>query len=353
MSSRRTALASGLALAAAALGLACSEAVEPATVDLPHTPAPEGASAVAAEVRVGPEVEWASGAIASARHTVVSSRVLARIEEVRVTAGSTVAEGDVVVVLDARDLRARVDEADEALRSARARQDLAERERKRIEALFAEGVAAQSALDRARSQLDAARADVSGRAAALEQARAALSFSSLRAPVGGRVVDRLAERGDTATPGTPLLRIYDPASLRVEVPVRESLAVGLALGQELDVEVPSLPLAARGAIEEIVPFADPGARTLLVKVGFRARDERILAGMFARVAIPSGTARRIVVPRSAVREVGQLRYVDVAVGDDASERRLVTLGAEEPPDQVEVLSGVREGERVWAAPSSR
>ncbi|MCA9513066.1 MAG: efflux RND transporter periplasmic adaptor subunit, partial [Myxococcales bacterium] len=213
-------------------------------------------------------------------------------------------------------------------------------------------VASRSQLDRASAALHAARAAVSAREAALDQARTALSFSSLRAPVGGRVVDRLAERGDTATPGAPLLRIYDPSSLRVEVPVRESLAVSLRLGQELDVEIPALPLAARGAIEEIVPFADPGARTLLVKVGFRARDERVLAGMFARVAVPSGTARRVLVPRDAVHAIGQLRFVDVAAGDDAAERRLVTVGPDEPPDRVEVLSGLRAGERVWTRPAA-
>ena len=131
------------------------------------------------------------------------------------------------------------------------------------------------------------------------------------------MVDRLAEPGDTAVPGQPLLRIYDPSLLRVEVPVRESLAVDLRLGQALPVEVPALESRLDGTVDELVPFAEPGARTLLVKVRLPRTESRLVAGMYARVADAEGRL----------------------------ERRLVTTG-ERLGDEIEVLSGLREGERV-------
>jgi len=325
----------------------CEERVAPGQVDVAN-PQVAGGEAVVREV-TEPAVEWASGEVASARHAAVASRVLARIEDVRVRAGSAVAEGDALVVLDARDLRARVGEAGEALRSSEARLELAEREHARAEELVRTGVVAQRRLDEATSELRSARADVAGRREALEQARTAASFAEIRSPVSGRVVDRLAEPGDTAVPGRPLLRIYDPTLLRVEAPVRESLAVGLRVGEPLRVDVPALGEPVEGRIDEIVPFAERGARTLLVKVSLPRTDYRLFAGMFARVAIPAGERRRLLVPEAAVERIGQLEFVTVVAGDGAPERRLVTTGEPAREGSVEVLSGLRPGEQVRLA----
>jgi RND family efflux transporter MFP subunit len=336
-----------LVLAVAWLSGGCEERVAPGRVDV-ASPQAEGAAAVVLEV-TEPSVEWASGEVASARHTAVASRVLARIEDIRVRAGSAVAEGDPLVVLDARDLRARVGEAEEALRSSEARLELAQREHARAEELVRTGAAPERRLDEAISTLRSARADVAGRREALDQARTAASFTQIESPVSGQVVDRLAEPGDIAVPGRPLLRIYDPTLLRVEAPVRESLAVGLQVGDPLRVDVPALGGPVEGRIDEIVPFAEPGARTLLVKVSLPRTDARLFAGMFARVAIPAGERRRLLVPEAAVERVGQLEFATVRTGDGGLERRLVTTGGEARGGTVEVLSGLRPGERVLVA----
>jgi RND family efflux transporter MFP subunit len=310
-------------------------------------PRPDGRDAVV-ERSVGPVVEWASGALASARQTVVASRILARIEEVRVRAGDRVVAGDVLVVLESADLEARVAQAREALQAARARRDLAESERARYERLYERGVATRQRLDQALADAQAARADVDRLQQSLSEAETALSYTEIRAPVSGLVVDRLAEPGETASPGDPLLRIYDPSALRVEVPVRESLAVRLRVGDTLRVEVPALSEAFDGRIEEIVPFAEPGARTLLVKVAL-PQHPRLYAGLFARVAVPAGTRSRLLVPSEAIERAGQLDFVTAV--DDAGrlERRLVTLGAYREDGKVEVLSGLAAGERVVLA----
>ena len=309
---------------------------------------PATRTAVAVEERVEPAVEWVSGQLASARHTAVSSRVLARIEEVRVRAGSTVAEGDVLVMLDARDLAAREGEAEEALRSARARLELARSEHARAQTLFRQGVATQQRLDQTATELRAVEASAKGLEESLAQAQTSVSFAEIRAPSSGRVVDRLAEPGDTAVPGQPLLRIYDPSVLRAEAPVRESLAVGLRVGQLLRVEIPAIARMLEGPIDEIVPFAEAGARTLLVKVRLPtpAQEERVFAGMFARMAVPAGERERLLVPSEAVVRIGQLEFVEVRAEDGSIARRLVTTGERSSDGRVEVLSGLRAGERV-------
>lgn len=300
------------------------------------------------ERRVGPGLEWASGAVESARRAAVASRILARIEEIRVSAGSEVAEGDLLIRLDARDLDARTGEVGEALRGARARLALARTEKQRMSKLVAEGVESLQRLDRTESDLRVAQAEVDRLEQSQRESRTGLSFAEIRSPVSGRVVDRLAEPGDTAVPGRPLLRIYDPTVLRVELPVRESLAVRLSVGATLKVRIPSLEEEFEGVIDEIVPFAEPGARTLLIKARL-PDDGRLFAGMFARAAIPAGERASLVVPERAVERVGQLEFVTV-VGEGGPERRMVTTGPRLEQGLVEVLSGLDAGERVALAP---
>jgi hypothetical protein len=110
--------------------------------------------------------------------------------------------------------------------------------------------------------------------------------------------------------------------------------------------VPALGAPVEGRIDEIVPFAERGARTLLVKVSLPRSDARLFAGMFARVAIPAGERRRLLVPEAAVERVGQLAFVTVVTQEGAPERRLVTTGELAAEGLVEVLSGLRAGERV-------
>jgi RND family efflux transporter MFP subunit len=324
----------------------CEERVSPDRVEADARRAPDPRRIATVEERREPSVEWSSGQIASARHTVVSSRVLARIEDVRVRAGSRVAEGEVLVVLDARDLAARVGGAEETLRSAEARLGLARAEFARAEQLFREGVGTRQRLDQAAAELRSAEAATRGLGESLTEARTTRSYTEIRAPVAGRVVDRLAEPGDTAVPGEALLRIYDPSVLRVEAPVRESLAVRLRVGQGLRVDVPALGASIEGEIDELVPFAEPGARTMLVKVRLPAGDERLSAGMYARVAVPAAERRRLLAPVAAVERIGQLEFVDVVGEGDVLERRLVTTGEPAEGDRIEILSGLRAGERV-------
>lgn len=307
-------------------------------------PPPDAEDAVVEAVAT-PVAEWSSGAIASARQTVVASRILARIKDVRVTAGDRVVAGETLVTLESADLQARVAQADQALQAARARRDLARSERTRYEQLFERGVATKQRLDQTLADLRQAEADVDRLQQSLRETEAGLSYTEIQAPVSGLVVDRLAEPGETASPGRPLLRIYDPSALRAEVAVRESLAVALKVGDRLRVEIPAVDESFEGPIEEIVPFAEPGARTLLVKVAL-PQDARLYAGLFARVAIPAGSRNRLLVPEAAIERVGQLSFVTVSAPAGRLERRIVSVGAYRDRGKAEVLSGLAAGERV-------
>jgi membrane fusion protein (multidrug efflux system) len=324
---------------------ACGERIAPGELPAPGTRLPAGAPVAVVEAVREPVVEHVSGTVASARETTISAKILARIAEIPVVAGSVVAEGDLLVRLEGRDLEARVREAEEEQRAAQARLELARQELARSEELFKQRVASQQQLDRSRSAFRVAEADVQAAQQRLEDARVASSYAEIRSPVNGRVIDRLAEPGDTAAPGVPLLRVYDPGSLRLEAPVREALAVQLTAGQPLRVWIAALDRTLEGSIAEIVPFAEPGARTLLVKVQLPA-EPQLYAGMFGRVEIPAGERSLLVVPAAAVSHIGQLEFAMAVGPDDTLERRLVTTGPADREGRLEVLSGLAAGERL-------
>lgn len=286
-----------------------------------------------------------SGTVFSARHTTISSKILARIEGITVRAGDEIEAGTVVVRLDSRDLDARLAAARESVRSAKAAAELARSEQDRVEGMHASNVASQRDLDRTQAALRMARAEVERAQQNVADAEVALSYAEIRSPVAGRVVDRLAEPGDTAAPGAPLIKVYDPGSMRLEAPVREGLATKLTSGQTLTVRIEAIDLTLEGQIDEIVPAAEPGARTFLVKVRLPL-DPRLFSGMFGRIAVPAGERLRLVVPAAAVERIGQLEYVTVVSDDGDPRRRMVTTGPAAGEGMLEVLSGLARGERI-------
>lgn len=290
-------------------------------------------------------VETVIGTIAAERRTTVSSKILAAIQSIKVTAGSNVKQGDVLVELDARDLQSQAQQAADALSGAQATLSQAKAEFERRKELLAQNVASRSEFDQAEALYKVAQSNVARAAQAKAGADVAITYSVIRAPISGRVVDRLAEPGDTASPGKPLLTLYDPSAVRLEAPVREALAARIRLGDRLKARIDALDLEVEGTVDEIVPQAEAGSRSQLVKVGIPYHPG-IYTGLFGRLMIPSGERQRICMPQAAIRRVGQLEYVDVVAPDGSIETRFIQTGSHNERGNVELLSGAESGEKV-------
>lgn len=309
-------------------------------------PAQSGAVAVTSEVARFTEPVPAS--VEAKEATIISSRLLARITSINVRAGDYVEEGQLLLELEQADLLARAQQARDRVQSVEARMREAQQNLERSETLHKRGLIAVAARDAARADAAALEADLSSARQSLEEAEAAVSFSEIRSPIAGRVVDRFAEPGDTASPGSKILSLYNPFSLWVEARVREQLALSLEMGQELLVEVPSVDKALTARIEEIVPAADPGSRSFLVKAVLPS-EKNLLPGMYARLLVPAGERRRLLLPADRVAQVGQLDVVWVAEEGTVA-RRFIRLGRPVGQDMIEVVSGLDEGERVMPRP---
>lgn len=290
-------------------------------------------------------IEESVGTLKAASRSVISSKILATIEEIHVTAGDFVKPGDLLITLNTLELDARFQQSGERLTAAQAAAREAEADFDRSQRLRQSDAISQREFDESNRKLQVARADERRAEQAVNEAQVLLSYAKILAPKAGRIVDRTAEPGDTAQPGAPILTLYDSQSLRLETPVLEHLAVKLQVGQNLTVHVDSINKDFLATIDEIVPQADAASRSFLVKASIE-RIENLYEGMYGRLQIPAGTRRHLCLATDAIVRIGQLEFVDVALSDNTLQRRLVKTGRVGMPGRVEVLSGLEAGETV-------
>jgi RND family efflux transporter MFP subunit len=212
-------------------------------------------------------------------------------------------------------------------------------------------VLTRSDFDEATRRVEVSRADGLRAEQALNEATALLSYATIHAAKSGRVIDRLAEPGDTARPGEPLLILYDATSLRLEAPVAEHLVVKLRTGDKLNLYIDALDRKVESTIDEIVPQADAPSRSFLVKASVPRSDD-LFEGMFGRLHIPAGQRRHLCLATDAISRIGQLEFVEVVTPEGRIERRFIKTGRLGLPGRIEVLSGLKAGERVVLPPQS-
>jgi len=293
--------------------------------------------------------EPVSAGIEAKQATIISSRILSRIDKVLVRAGDSVKQGDTLISLEQSDLASQVSQAQERINGLDARYLEAQRNLTRATELYEQKLISTFELDKSKADYQSLEAELTAAKQGLKQAQATLSYATIVSPIDGKVVDRFAEPGDTAQPGNKLLALYNPLSLRVEANVREQLAINLKQGQTLNVEVPSINKMLTAQIEEIVPAANTGSRSFLIKAMINYNQE-LMPGMYAKIQIPSQKHRLIYVPNTKIAQVGQLDFVWVLEGDEL-QRRFVRLGKTNHKNETVVLSGLKAGDIIVEMPS--
>jgi len=348
----------------------------------PHETAKESAPVSAATTRVQamelPAAFEAGGVVRGRSTASISTRIMAPVVDVHVRAGDRVRRGAALVTLDAREIDANrtraaatltgsveaTRSAEGSVRSAEAAATLARATHERIRVLYDKRSAtaqeldqAASALQAADAQLSSARANVAASAAARDAARAssdaatiAGSYTILRAPFDGVVSERSVDPGSMATPGVPLLTLEDTASFRLEIAMDEARASQIEPGQAAEVQVGDTrtPAAWTGARVSEVARIDPASHSFLVKVDL-PREAAVRSGSFGRARFAGSPRHTLIVPGSAVVRRGQLTFVFVVGSDSRARLQPVSTGAV-AGDRVEVLAGVRDGDRVVTNP---
>jgi RND family efflux transporter MFP subunit len=293
----------------------------------------------------------AVGTVQPEQIATVTARVMANIVEMRASAGQHVAKGQTLVVLDDRDLRHRVEQAQEAVRSAQATLEQAQSDFRRDKPLFDQQVITPYDFEHTQTNLKTAEANLKRLEQAEREAEVNLTYAVIHSPFDGVIVDKQADLGDLAAPGKPLFTLYEQGRLWLEANVPEELMSHVRLGNPMTVHIDATEREMQGRVAEIVPSSDPASRTEIVRIHLNP-TEGLVPGMFGRLMIPLAPEPVLTIPESALIRAGQLTMVEV-VREGAIERRTVQLGRV-IEGQYEVLSGLTPGEIVvlQAAPSA-
>ena len=310
-----------------------------------------------------PDLLEVVGTVRAEQTSVLASQIMGNVVEIRAHEGDRVQRRQVLAVIDDNQSRAAVDRAIAAGNAAQqqvsaAESDLAlaESTLKRYQGLFERKSVSAQEFDVVNARYKAAlahrymaRADHSQAKAALSQAQTALDYTRIRAPFDGTLTERKVDAGTLVAPGVPIFTVEDVRRYRLEVSINETDVASVRTGQAVPVLIDALGNSdLKGKVVQIVPAADPGSRSFVVKIELPA-DPRLRSGLFGRAQFSRGERTSLLIPQTAVVERGQLQGVFVLDQNKVAGLRYVTLG-KPVGGNVEVLAGLQLDDRLVSNP---
>ena len=309
----------------------------------------------------------ASGYVVAQRKAAVASKATGRLERLNVVEGDRVKKGDIIARLEDGDIRASLDQARANLKLNEADLKDANQWMGRAKTLLERGVSSQADYDGAEARYNRVLAAIDVAKAAVIGAEVALENTLIRAPFDGTVLTKSADVGEMVAPmaasvssRSAVVTMADMTSLQVEADVSESNIERIVANQPCEITLDAYPeVRYQGYVAKIVPTADRAKATVMVKVGFRSYDARVLPEMSAKVlfltktaAAPKEPVRSILtVPLSALASRDGKRVVFV-IRDNRAAEILVTVG-KEFGSHTEITQGLSAGDRVITAVTDR
>ncbi len=335
----------------------------------------------------------AVGTVRSRTASILSSKTVGQIVGVLVREGDRVKTGQLLIEIDDRDSKVQLQKAQAGLRevqdaqeeieqnihAAESAKEAAEAGRalalatfNRYKALLDEKSVSRQEFDEVQAKLKVAEAEVARSQRMLqalvakknqvhakqEQAKADISgaqvyvgYSRILSPMSGIVTSKQAEIGLLASPGVPLVTVEDSSHYRLEVSVEDSMLGKIRLGTPVQISIDAIgPQEFSSRVSEIVPVSDPGSRSSTVKIDLSdekktANSSLFRSGLYGRARFPVVEKQVLKVPQKAVLERGQLSGVFVIDTSNTVRLRLIKTG-KAYGEQVEVLSGLNDGDRI-------
>ena len=203
-----------------------------------------------------------------------------------------------------------------------------------------QAVGKEEQIKTATSQVEAARSH-------LQSSEAQVSYSRIVSPINGVVADRPLYAGEMATPGTPLLTVMDISKVIARANVPQNQSASVRVGQPATITQVDTNQTVEGKVTVVSPATDPNSTTIQVWVQADNPGGHLKPGTSVHVVIMTEVIKATpVVPIAAVLpgEEGGTACLVISA-DNVAHRRPVKLGVREG-DKVQILNGVRPGEEV-------
>lgn len=315
------------------------------------------------EEKTSVEYQELLGRVEAIEAVELRPRVSGHIQEVRLKAGQTVAQGEVLFVIDPRWYKAQFDLATANLERAKVHVTIAESQSKRSNDLLSSRAISIEEADVRKSKLDETKADLAAAQATLDNARLDLEHTEVRAPISGRVSRALVTSGNmiSGTPGsgTLLTTIVSNGDVHVYADIDESsllkfnrlnregriatvdgrVPVAMELSDETD-------FPQRGYIESSDNRLDSGTGSLVLRMVFPNPDGRLVPGLSARVKLPvSAPEPALFVHERSIGTNQNQKFVLTVAPDNVVAYRSVRLGPVIDGKRI-IRDGIKPGDRV-------
>ncbi len=322
----------------------------------------------------------APGTVIALSTAQVAARAMGTVLLVAVREGDNVKRGQLLAQLDERELSAHrsaaqaasrgasagVVQATKAVAGAQAQADVMKktydrynylREQKSVspqefDEVAAKQEAAQANLEQAKAALSQSEAGVAQAESEAHAAESVASYARVVAPFDGRVTRRSVEPGSLVSPGIPLFVVEDTSRYQLEATLPAEALAAVKKNSLARVQLDALPAKSlTGKVAEIEAGVDPTSHTLRARVDL-PKESGVQSGMFGRAYFAQGEKQTLVLPTDSLVSRGQLRGIYIVDSAGLIHWRVVTLG-KTTSKQVEVLSGLNEGEVVVLNPASQ
>jgi len=356
--------------------LGCGDKIEPGTTREVKNKVIKTAITMATVIQQ-PFIYEAVGTVQARTSSTLSSKIMGAVKTINVREGDFIKKGDLLVMIDDRQVSAQLQKAEAALAeaikaeisaksardAAKAGAKLAGATYKRYIQLMEEESASKQEFDEVQARfrqteasltqteamVEAANQRVQQAEAVATAAQVGKKDASVRAPYDGKVTAKMVDEGDLAAPGTPFLALEKEGVYCVAMELPEKHIQSIRLKQKIKIRIPSIQNRSfEGFIGRIDPSADPKSRTFRIRVAL-PEDKNIRSGIFARVEIPVGETGMLLIPSTAVVHEGQLTGIYLVDSHQFAHFRLIRIGRAFG-DTVEVVSGLKDGTRYVVDP---
>jgi multidrug efflux system membrane fusion protein len=272
----------------------------------------------------------------------ISTRIAGFVERIYVDVGDRVKKGQLLMVIDPKDLIARKESLLHQIEATKAQAWAAKRTYERLKALKDVGGVTEQQLDMAKAQYEALENAVKALQAAVKAIDNNLKYAKIKAPFDGVISVRPVNKGDFVGPGSFLIAVDKPP-YEVAVYLPERFLGKVKVGQTLKVDVNGKTV--EGTVKNVAPAVDPMSRSFLVKIAL-PENCKVVSGKSVYVEVPDIKKKKVIlIPRKAVFKWGDLTAVYVVDNNGIIHLRFVRLGLSFG-DKVEVLAGLKEGEKI-------
>lgn len=306
----------------------------------------------------------ASGYVVAQRKASIASKATGRLVYLGYEEGDRVKKGQIIARIESADVEAALNQAKASLEISKADRNDAEQTLTRAKKLFERQLISQAELVVAQARYNRVIATISSAEAAIKAAEVQLENTIIRAPFDGTILMKNADVGEVVSPfaagassRVAVVTIADMTSLEVEADVSESNIEKITPNQPCEITLDAYPdQRYRGYVNKIVPTADRSKATVMTKIKFVDKDNRVLPEMSAKVSFLSApitdktqTQSKLAVTASAVTKRNGNNVVFLFAGDEVSEVN-VEIG-EKMGSMIEINSGISAGDKVVLKPN--